>query len=650
MTKPIFYEPQNKRWRRLRRVLDVVALLSTLLLLLFSFGVIRRETLPSLLLPTDKRNFKAYKDVQKDDQRLKGTRPARRKTRRTPSDIPLNTDEGLRAAFYINDPASYSSLKAHVQQLDLLFPDWLHVTEPTGVLEGATIYAPAHLYPVVDRQGVHGVDPENRVAHVLTESRTDTEVVPMLNNYSITTEAWEGKMVAGIFANPAARERLHSDLDRFLYANPKYRGICLDFESLPDDDPKTQTASENAYVEFATELHRDFAPKGLKLYVTVSAGASENLMRGMSQATDGLILMNYDEHEETSQPGPVASEDWFESNLQRMLKIVPKTRILCAIGNYGYDWQQPLGANGKLRSTHVDGVDDVTVQQAWGLADDAGADVHLEGDELNAHFAYDDEDQHVRHQVWFLDGVTALNEMRAARQVGLRTFALWRLGSEDPSLWSIWDHPSDPNAPKSLATVPPGNDVNPQGEGDILRVIGTPQAGTRQMFLDSDKFTITDERMTALPHPFQVRYYGYQPKKLALSFDDGPDPEWTPKILDILKKYDVKGTFMVIGQQGADNLGLLKRYVREGHEIGNHTFTHPDISEVSQRQVDLELRVVHGCELEGWLLWCGARCAAALLPPALLHRPGPRHQRRSRACLSHPADGLHHRRQQDRHQ
>ena len=76
--------------------------------------------------------------------------------------------------------------------------------------------------------------------------------------------------------------------------------------------------------------------------------------------------------------------------------------------------------------------------------------------------------------------------------------------------------------------------------------------------------------------------YGYNPKKLALTFDDGPDPAWTPKILDMLKQYNVKGTFMVIGEQAQDNAGLLKRYVREGHEIGNHTFTHPDISEISR--------------------------------------------------------------------
>jgi cellulose synthase/poly-beta-1,6-N-acetylglucosamine synthase-like glycosyltransferase/peptidoglycan/xylan/chitin deacetylase (PgdA/CDA1 family)/spore germination protein YaaH len=592
MIKPVFYDPQRKRWKRLRRIFDVVAIVSTVVLVLFSIGVIRRQTLPELLLPTDKRNFKALKESHASDLKLHGARPARRKSYRKPSDIPLNTDEGLRAAFYVNDEASYSSLKQHIHQIDLLFPDWLHVTTEDGALEAATLYAPARLYRVVDQAGVHGVDPENKVAHVIAAAKEDTEVFPMLNDYNLYTGQW-GEGVGKLLANPVARERLHTDLDKFLYANPKYRGICLDFEEVPDE-------AEKNYVEWAAELHRDLAAKGLKLYVNVSSSADPVILRGMANATDGVILMDYDQHEESSEPGPIAAEDWFEANLTRALKYVPKNKMLCAMGNYGYDWQQPLGPNGKLASTKVDGFDDLTVQNAWGIAADAGAQVHLEGDELNAHFAYDDEDAQVRHQVWFLDGVTALNELRAARQMGLKTFALWRLGSEDPSLWSIWDHPSDPNAPKLLQSVPPGNDVDSQGEGDILRIVGQPQPGSRKVFMASDNFTATDETMTVLPHPFEVRYYGYNAKKLALSFDDGPDPKWTPRILDILKKYNVKGTFFVIGQEAEDNIGLLKRYVREGHEIGNHTFTHPDISEISQRQIELELNLTErlfGAEL-----------------------------------------------------
>src|SRR6185312_8577176 len=146
-----------------------------------------------------------------------------------------------------------------------------------------------------------------------------------------------------------------------------------------------------------------------------------------------------------------------------------------------------------------------------------------------------------------------------------------------------------PDAPHRLLTVPPGQNVDVEGEGDILRIVSKPQVGARTIAMDSDNVTVTDEHMTELPRSYTIEEYGYQPHKVALSFDDGPDSVWTPRILDVLKKYNVHATFMVIGEEAEQNVGLLKRYVREGHEIGNHTFTHPDISEISPRQLEWEL-------------------------------------------------------------
>jgi len=88
-----------------------------------------------------------------------------------------------------------------------------------------------------------------------------------------------------------------------------------------------------------------------------------------------------------------------------------------------------------------------------------------------------------------------------------------------------------------------------------------------------------------------VQYYGYHPNQVALSFDDGPDPKWTPKILDILKEKNAKGAFMMIGAEAQENIGLMQRVQREGHEIGNHTYFHPDISEISNNQLDLEVKL-----------------------------------------------------------
>jgi hypothetical protein len=134
MNKQVFFDPQRKRWKRLRRIFDVAALLGLVLGTIFVVDLVRMKPLPELLLQSQKRNYKALANqtvpVVKPGQKLH--RSAHRKTDRKPSDVPLNQGEGLRAAYYVeDDPASYSSLKQHISQIDLLFPEWLHVVDDT---------------------------------------------------------------------------------------------------------------------------------------------------------------------------------------------------------------------------------------------------------------------------------------------------------------------------------------------------------------------------------------------------------------------------------------------------------------------------------------------------------------------------------------
>ena len=292
----------------------------------------------------------------------------------------------------------------------------------------------------------------------------------------------------------------------------------------------------------------------------------------------------------------------------------------------------------------------ISTQEAWEAASDSEAAVELDSDSLNPHFAYDDVGGNVRHQIWFLDAVTVDNQIRAARAMGLQTFALWRLGSEDNSLWKIWDAPLGTDPVKALTDVPPGYDIDTEGDGDILRVTRKPQNGTRQLKLDDDDTvkpqyrSITSEVMPTYPLSYTVELYGYQPKKVAITFDDGPDPYWTPKILDVLKRFDVKATFFMIGEIAGNNVGLMQRVYREGHEIGNHTFTHPDISEISASPGRPPTQP-HRTSLR-----LETRRPAPLLPPSLLHRPGPRYQRPGRPRGPRPGPRLRDRRQQNRHQ
>src|ERR1039458_6039327 len=96
--KQIFFDPQRKRWKRLRRILDAAAVLFTLVLAAFIFNILRFQQLPELLLPTPKHNYKALPDRPSNVRGSKVPRPARRNTTRKPSEIPFNTGEGLRAA------------------------------------------------------------------------------------------------------------------------------------------------------------------------------------------------------------------------------------------------------------------------------------------------------------------------------------------------------------------------------------------------------------------------------------------------------------------------------------------------------------------------------------------------------------------------
>lgn len=595
MNQQVFYDPQRKRWKRLRRVFDVLALLGLVVGTIFVIGLLRMRPLPELLLEGPKRNFRtASRPVPTLKKGEKLHRSAHRRSTLRPSEVPLNQGEGLRAAYFVeDDPASYSSLKEHIRQIDLLFPEWLHMVSPDGTVSAFTIDNRA--FPVVDAAGVHGVDTENKVRRTINTAKVDTEVFPLINNYDPRSGAFLPS-IGGFLKDAGARANLQQQLDQFFTANPDYHGLSMDFEEIPDD-------AQAGFGQLIASLYQDFHAKGLRLYINVPVGDDSFDLKGLAAHSDGLLLMNYDQHETASGPGPVAAQDWFVDNLKEVLKVVPKEKIICSIGSYGYDWTTTLPAvkdakhPKKPAAVKVLGSHNLSTQEAWQAASDSESQVELDGDSMNPHFAYDDEDAHVRHEVWFLDAVTVLNEMRAARALGLQTIALWRLGQEDDSLWNIWDSPLKTSPARDLAKVDPGYDIDTEGQGDILKVTRKPQPGTRSITMDDDKTVpleyrmIEDESMDTYPLSYTVEQYGYHPKKVALSFDDGPDPEWTPKILDILKRYNAKGTFLMIGEIAQDNVGLMQRVYREGHEIGNHTFTHPDISEISNKQVDLQLNL-----------------------------------------------------------
>lgn len=92
-------------------------------------------------------------------------------------------------------------------------------------------------------------------------------------------------------------------------------------------------------------------------------------------------------------------------------------------------------------------------------------------------------------------------------------------------------------------------------------------------------FAVTDEEIPVPIQRFstygQILWHGNRNlPEVALTFDDGPSAQFTPQILDILKKYGVKATFFVLGENIEKNADIISREAAEGHEIGNHTYSH----------------------------------------------------------------------------
>jgi cellulose synthase/poly-beta-1,6-N-acetylglucosamine synthase-like glycosyltransferase/spore germination protein YaaH/peptidoglycan/xylan/chitin deacetylase (PgdA/CDA1 family) len=569
--KPIFYDAEKVRWRRTRRILEISGGLLTLLLIYFFLTIAGSVELPAALLP-DTRPI--YHSVKKKLLKQVVLREGRHKRVANIGQVPAAYDP-LRSAFFVSwDANSLASLKKHYKDIDLLMPEQLHAVTPDGAIT-VVDYERNQTVQTSPAEAISRLQQDK--LHQWMRSLSPPVEIPMmglLNNYDGTV--WRVKEMAELLANPAARSRLISDVTQYAVA-AKQAGIVVDFEEVPD---ASQENLQKFIGQFAPAMHA----VGLKLMIALPARDDSYNYEFFGKETDAIILMNYDQHWLTSPPGPIAAQDWFVENLRQVLEVVPAQKIVVGIANYSYDWTE----TSKKEKPHSE---EFTIQEALLHAYESESEVEFDAASLNPHYSYSDEQNHT-HQVWMLDAVTAYNELRASEQLGVQGTALWRLGSSDSSLWPVWDttRPDDVARAK-LADLPPGPDLILEGDGDIWHIADVPKQGRRSITYDPATALITSETYEAYPLSYDIDQIGEAKNKIALSFDDGPDRRWTPKILDILKEKKVPGIFFVIGDQANRAPDLLKREYSEGHEIGNHTWTHPSFDEISRTQVKWELNL-----------------------------------------------------------
>jgi peptidoglycan-N-acetylglucosamine deacetylase len=556
----IFEDPSRRRWNALLTASAVFAVSASAVALVFWLALERDATLAPLpapavaaaaaaaALPPD-----AGDAVADDPDEARPSDLALARNRRVPHwPEPLAGDEPLVTAFLVqDDPRSLARLVEVGPGLDVAFPDSMTFETGDGVIHARL---DARCKTILARSGVG--------------------IMPRVSNVD-AGGTWHGEAVTRLLAKPRAQLKFVENLVTHLHGCGAI-GANIDIESLEPTDA-------GPYVDFLALLAEALHRHGMYLTVDVPLNEEQYDAEAISRVADAVVIMAYDEHFPGGAAGPIASLEWFEDGIRDAVHRIGAKKSIVAIGAYGYDW-----AAGK--PAEVLGAD-----EAVALAFRRHATVATSEGTVNSRFAYRD-DAGAAHEVFFLDAVSAWNELefvggvgelarQGARPAGV---GLWRLGLEDEGIWPAFLRAGTQGLePSSVARVPSRPYPVLTGAGELFRVRGA-EDGERRLGLTGR--IINDAELVSDAEPAVVEKLGGTPAPLvALTFDDGPDPAYTGPLLDILKRERVPAAFFVVGSQARLHPQMLRREVEEGHLVGNHTWLHPRLDSISVERLHEEL-------------------------------------------------------------
>lgn len=458
----------------------------------------------------------------------------------------FRTNPLLRTAFLVSDDLnSIRDFKKHAQDLDVIFPTGLHVSEADGKLDQEI--------------------PDD-IVHTLREA--GPLFLPVISNTDRQGN-WRSNQLAFMLDDPVASEALIQQLLETV-TKMSADGINIDFEQLGKSDADNLS-------DWVKRLTQAFHEKNLLVTIDIPLNDDAYDPEFLGEVTDAVVVMAYDQHFATDKPGSIAGQAWFTEGIEEMSQRIPEGKMIIALGAYGYDWNT---------SVH-DEANAVSFDDAMFLASDTSAKILAEEEDLNSHFSYSDS-QNQQHEVWFLDALSAWNQLNIAHDHHLRGYSLWRLGLEDPGLWGFLPRALDLYNPKELNNIPTSGAIHFMGDGELLQVLTLPCDGRRESSFSGRLVDWSAYRV--IPRNYEVNRYGHMAgKAIALTFDDGPDPEWTPAILEILNKEHISAAFFVVGDQAQKNPGIIQTEYASGHLLGNHTFFHPNIQTLSKSHLEIEI-------------------------------------------------------------
>jgi cellulose synthase/poly-beta-1,6-N-acetylglucosamine synthase-like glycosyltransferase/spore germination protein YaaH/peptidoglycan/xylan/chitin deacetylase (PgdA/CDA1 family) len=543
VTGHVFHDPSGRRARRTKLTAGALGAVLFALIAAFAATLAVAPKLPEIAF----RSPRALSALHSENAHKHEPSWLSVLHRRHFAKVPTSAARPLTVGFYVSwDEDARSSLRRNVDHLDVVAPQWVSLTSASGAVELTA-------------------DPQARA--IIRSAKKPPAIVALVINAQ--NGVWDGGRVQALFDDKAARARLISTLVATA-EREGWAGVGFDFENL---SPR----AVRAYPAFLAEARAALKPKGRQVWATVPFDDKTWPVARLQASLDQIVLMGYDEHWGTGTPGPAAGQGWYEENLNRLGAILDPNHTILALGSYGYDWVRG-GGTASVASFH----------EATLAAKDSGATIGFDPQGLNPSFSYRD-DEGSDHDVWFLDAVSLFNQVKVADAWRPHGYAVWRLGTEDPGVWTVLGQPYGAATTAGLTKLDPGEDVDYDGNGEVLRVTGTPHTGRRDLTVDPDSGLISDERYSVIPTAYVVQRLGFHPGDVALTFDDGPDPRWTGKILDVLKREHAPATFFVIGENMERHPELVQREIDEGQVVGSHTYTHPNIGEIPQTAAALEL-------------------------------------------------------------
>lgn len=543
----IFHDPTGKRERRAKLILGVVISLVAALVAGFVATLAFAPRLPDAPLKDPHMLTSLHQETPRKTKPVTSWKRVPR-PKATPNGAAARP---LSVGFYVDwDQDSRESLRRNIDKLDVVSPQWVAIKGAGGDI-------------------IVNDDPEG--AARIANAPNHPAVLPLVHN-SANAE-FNGPLADALLSDPQARAKLIANL-KDLAAQRGFGGYVFDFEALSDKGLA-------AYPKFLTEARAALQPVGREVWVTAPFDTQGWPLKRLEQASDTLVLMAYDQHYAGGDPGPNAGQDWYQAELAKRFASLDPNRTVLALAAYGYDWT--LNKDGSRSSGAP-----ATFHEAMRNAQDAGATIRMDPDVLNPTYEYTD-DNGDNHVVWFMDAVTLFNEVKVTDPWKPRGYALWRMGMEDPGVWSLLGKPYGQASTAGLMTLANGQGVDFDGGGEVLRVAALPTPGKRSLQVDPATGLISNQTYDVIPSSYVIERYGQRKGMVALTFDDGPDGRWTPKILDVLKAKHAPATFFVIGQNMQRRPDIVQREVAEGHNVGGHTWTHPNIGETPLPQVQVEL-------------------------------------------------------------